>query len=66
MASSLKSKGRRPKSKMLRLRVPDTQTEASVRTMSPAGFDAFIALVRNPPKLSSTAQARYARKRVWE
>jgi hypothetical protein len=66
MASSLKSKGRVPKSKIPRVRVPDTQTEASVRTMSPAGFDALIALVRNPPKLSSTTQARYERKRVWE
>ena len=64
MAYSPKSKQRVPKAKAKR--VPYTQAEARVYTMSPAGFDAFIALVRNPPNLSSAAQARYARKRVWE
>jgi hypothetical protein len=34
--------------------------------MSPAGFDAFMALARNPPKLSRAGKARFARKRVWE
>jgi hypothetical protein len=66
MAHSPKSKRRAPKTKAPRVRVPDAQAEARVFTMSPAGFDAFIALVRNPPKLSREAQARFARKRVWE
>ena len=66
MAQSPKPKRRAPKTKAPRVRVPDTQGEARVFTMSPAEFDAFIALVRNPPKLSRDAQARFARKRVWE
>ena len=64
MTHSPKSKRRAPKSKTKRMRA--TLADESIRTMSPAGFDALIALVCNPPKLSSTAQARYARKRVWE
>jgi len=66
MAHSPKPKRHAPKTKAPRVRVPDAQGEARVFTMSPAEFDAFIALVRNPPKLSSTAHARYARKRVWD
>lgn len=64
MAHSPKSKRRVPKAKAKSAR--DAQADASVYTMSPAEFDAFIALVRNPPKLFSTAEARYARRRVWE
>ncbi len=64
MAHSHKSKQRVRKAKAKR--VPSTQADASVYTMSSAGFDAFVALVCNPPELSSAAQARCARKWVWE
>lgn len=50
----------------MRARAQDAIMDRRVYVMSPAGFDAFMALVRDPPKLSRAAEARFARKRVWE
>jgi uncharacterized protein (DUF1778 family) len=50
----------------VRARAQDAVLDRRVYVMSPAGFDAFMALVRDPPKLPKAAKARFARKRVWE
>jgi uncharacterized protein (DUF1778 family) len=50
----------------MRARAQDAIMDRRVYVMSPAGFDAFMALARNPPKLSRAGKARFARKRVWE